>query len=31
MKEPKHHDQQLVLDEIPDDEAMVSSLLMTGE
>ena len=31
MKEPKHHDQWLVLDEIPDNEAMASSLLRTEE
>ena len=31
MKEPKHCNQWLVLDEIPDDEAMASSLLITGE
>ena len=31
MKEPKHHDQWLVLDEVPDDEAMASSLLITEE
>ena len=31
MKEPKHCDQQLVLDEILDDEAMASSLHMTEE
>ena len=31
MKEPKHCDQWLVLDEIPDDEVMASSLLMIEE
>ena len=31
MKEPKHCDQWLVLDKIPDDEAMASSLLITEE
>ena len=31
MKEPKHCDQCLVLDEILDDEVMVSSLLITEE
>ena len=31
MKEPKHRNQWLVLDEIPDDEAMASSLLMIEE
>ena len=31
MKESKHHNQWLVLDEMLDDEVMASSLLMTEE